>query len=1504
MKSRILQILIVLTLILVSNQIFAAWYATSGWLYRKAIAIDYTKVPNTDQVSFPVLVSLSSDPSLNAHARSDGFDILFTSGDGTTKINYQRESYAGGTLVAWVQIPTLSHTANTVIYMYYGNSAATDQQAAPSTWDANYMGVYHLNEATAASNATESTSHVYTGTQANSPATVTAQMAGGRNFNGTSQFIQTAQQLPFGYTGAITYDFWANLPASGGGGNVMGVNCSGGQGYGGLSISLSSLGWTWTPTTTGADHGYSSTISLTANTWAHIVETIDITNRVIHFYVNGTETTAPALFPADGPLANWTPVTSYNSGRVGNFGGRFINSQNYYSGALDELRLSNSVRSADYIRTEYNNESSPSTFYSVGNQEAPTYTWNGGTSTSWQTAANWTPTRTTSAISDILQFSGGVGGSVTNVPTQTIGQLIFSGNTTANFTAASAPNTLTVTDALTTTTNDVLNFGSGVILSGSLTTLTNNGKIQTAVLTATTVTPIPAGKTWGGNVEYNGSGAQTAVAGTYSTLKVNNSTSTGVTLGGASAITTLTIGDVTGSSIFNDGGNTITTASNLTITSGTYNCTASAFPWATASIGGTVNYSLTGSQTVANKSYTNLGISGGSGSVKTLATSTPTTVSGTLTIAASTTLAFSTTAQTLTLSGTGTNTLANSGTIDKSTGPNAAHVLQIAATSIATFGILTTGTGSKVEYTVTGGGQTVNPVTYNHLQLDNTGSSTNTAGNNLIVNGTLTTNSGILDMSTFTLTGTLGTVTNGGTIKTSCASNPPLATGKNWGSSGTIEYALTGGGQFIPNGTFFNLKLDNTTGTITMNGAVTVNGAYSSPGSAGTISTSNNINFNGTTTCGETMSASTGTVTYGSSATNIVAGTYSGLTINGSSVGFCGATTINGTFTPSGILSLSNNLTISGSYSCGSGASINASAGTVEYTVSTGGQNIIAGTYSSLKTDNASGTNNACGNLTVNNTLTTAGGTLEMGSYSLGGTLGTINNGGTIRTAGSIDNGKTWNGIVEYYGAGGQTVAGGTYFNLFTTTAGNFTAGNNISVSSGGLFDNGGGTNVQAVFNMSTYTLNGPGTMNNNNATIRFGGASNGVSGWSSGIIEYFGAASQIIANGNYGCLRLNNSNGATMNGDVNVNGILTDNSPGTPGTLFLTNGILHTNGHTITVSAANSISGGSSSSYIDGILQKNFGTNAGTQSFAFPIGDALIYAPATLDISNVNITSHPVNLTAHIASGDDNESYISGINQTSKANRYWFMNLNSTPGTFSSYDITLDLSNTTNSGVAGGLITGYVIKKFDPSSWASTTGSLVDNTIKATGLTGFSDFEAGEGCNATITLGSNPSVCSGTTTANLTYITTSGSPDKYSIVYDSDAHTAGFTDVTDAGLSSSPIVLAVPGEAAAATYHGTLSVKNTNTDCVSAGYAMGVTVNALPSAGVNGQTNISCFGGSDGTIIIQATGGSGPYMFSVDNGAHYTSGSNPFTYTGLSANIQYQIRVNDTNGCESPHIP
>ncbi len=75
---------------------------------------------------------------------------------------------------------------------------------------------------------------------------------------------------------------------------------------------------------------------------------------------------------------------------------------------------------------------------------ATTYTWNQTETASWADSANWTPTRTTPATDDILQFNGGGTVTATNVLTQTIGQLLLSNNSTVNLQAAGVNTTLTI----------------------------------------------------------------------------------------------------------------------------------------------------------------------------------------------------------------------------------------------------------------------------------------------------------------------------------------------------------------------------------------------------------------------------------------------------------------------------------------------------------------------------------------------------------------------------------------------------------------------------------------------------------------------------------------------------------------------------------------------------------------------------------------------------------------------------------------------------------------------------------------------------------------------------------------------------------------------------------------------------------------------------------------------------------------------------------------------------
>jgi Concanavalin A-like lectin/glucanases superfamily len=100
-----------------------------------------------------------------------------------------------------------------------------------------------------------------------------------------------------------------------------------------------------------------STATITDSNWHHLVFTRDGSNTA-SIYIDGnlsTFGTMTGVFPSNNVPLN-----------IGNEG---VMPSPDFRGTLDELRLSNIARSASWIQTEYNNESSPSTFYNMFPEE-------------------------------------------------------------------------------------------------------------------------------------------------------------------------------------------------------------------------------------------------------------------------------------------------------------------------------------------------------------------------------------------------------------------------------------------------------------------------------------------------------------------------------------------------------------------------------------------------------------------------------------------------------------------------------------------------------------------------------------------------------------------------------------------------------------------------------------------------------------------------------------------------------------------------------------------------------------------------------------------------------------------------------------------------------------------------------------------------------------------------------------------------------------------------------
>ena len=203
---------------------------SSGYSYQRAIVIDHTHIPNSDQVNFPFLFN-TTDPAFATTANGGhvtsftGNDIFFsTDPNGLTKLDHELEEYnpVTGQVIAWVRIPTLSHTTDTVLYVFYGNASITSSQQNPTgVWDSNYMGVWHVANNGGQLSLADSTSNGNNATN-NGAIPTAGQIDGGMQTNGsTYATIGTPASLANLVQGNATFSAWVNT-AIGIGGMIMG----------------------------------------------------------------------------------------------------------------------------------------------------------------------------------------------------------------------------------------------------------------------------------------------------------------------------------------------------------------------------------------------------------------------------------------------------------------------------------------------------------------------------------------------------------------------------------------------------------------------------------------------------------------------------------------------------------------------------------------------------------------------------------------------------------------------------------------------------------------------------------------------------------------------------------------------------------------------------------------------------------------------------------------------------------------------------------------------------------------------------------------------------------------------------------------------------------------------------------------------------------------------------------------------------------------------------------
>ena len=340
-----------------------------GYYFYKTLTIQSSQVAGAgSHANFPILIS-ETDADL-AHLsfggdvqNINGYDIAFTAADGTTVLDHQIEEYdqTTGELDAWVKIPALSGTVNTEIRMYYGNAQVTTDPSTDNVWDANFAAVYHLtDDFLDKTNNNNNLSNNGTSNVGN------AQVAKGRSFN-SSDYLEAPNSGSIAIGGNVTISTWVDPTTiqAGAFDNAL-------IGFGGpLDILLDNhlyylnirddnrLTMLW-EYGLGLDEIVTSTnaITIPASGFTMLSATRNTTTNEVTFY-------------QDGVALDVSP-TSYTNDPAGGTLGVLRLGQNQqlttldFEGDQDEVRISNNVRSDDWMLTEFNTINDPATFYTTG----------------------------------------------------------------------------------------------------------------------------------------------------------------------------------------------------------------------------------------------------------------------------------------------------------------------------------------------------------------------------------------------------------------------------------------------------------------------------------------------------------------------------------------------------------------------------------------------------------------------------------------------------------------------------------------------------------------------------------------------------------------------------------------------------------------------------------------------------------------------------------------------------------------------------------------------------------------------------------------------------------------------------------------------------------------------------------------------------------------------------------------------------------------------------------
>ena len=438
--------------------------------FTKKITIDKTKCGTADTPNYTLTVAgtytyLRTTGNGGDVVSASGYDIAFYSDSAcTTLLPFERVSWSATTGVCefCVNIGTLAYALDTVIYIKYGFTQASDLQNKSGAWDSYFKAVYHfedLNDSLGNHNLTDVSTSAGTGI-----------LGSGRTIT-TNQYLYAADSADWDIlTNAVTWEGWAYYTTGDTNMTICGQNPNASY-YNYMELQFTKAYFD-TNTTGGNTAGNlvgATTLSIT--TWYKV--TMTRSGSAWKLYLNGNATPDATLSNAANPA---DLADTFSIGRINTYGF-------YFRGTVDEIRISQGIaRAPSYVTANYNNISSPSTFYTITENETTTTsttttsTSTTTTSTSSSTSTTKTTTSTTTSTTT-TSTSSSTSTSTTSTSTST------SSSTTSTSTSSTTSTNTTSTSSSTSTSTTSTSTSTSSSTSTSTTTTSTSSSTSTSTTT-------------------------------------------------------------------------------------------------------------------------------------------------------------------------------------------------------------------------------------------------------------------------------------------------------------------------------------------------------------------------------------------------------------------------------------------------------------------------------------------------------------------------------------------------------------------------------------------------------------------------------------------------------------------------------------------------------------------------------------------------------------------------------------------------------------------------------------------------------------------------------------------------------------------------------------------------------------------------------------------------------------------------------------------------------------